>query len=207
MSLQPRHSRDVGLSTDSGRRRLCPLRPLATTGLHDGKRNILRQFMRLGKLDSHRPARTHFLPTKKNTGRTIAMTVNEISRRLFGAFTLAAGTTMASPKAVAQSDVQGSFRPMKMRSIIVNELTVTDPVRYKVYQDQVPATLALFGGQYVSRGTPEPIIGDVPSSRIVVLEFPSREKALAWFHSPEFQRILAIRNEASTSRVYFLEGQ
>jgi uncharacterized protein (DUF1330 family) len=40
-----------------------------------------------------------------------------------------------------------------------------------------------------------------------VLEFPSREKALAWFHSPEFQRILAIRNEASTSRVYFLEGQ
>jgi hypothetical protein len=29
---------------------------------------------------------------------------------------------------------------MKMRSIIVNELTVTDPVRYKVYQDQVPAT-------------------------------------------------------------------
>jgi uncharacterized protein (DUF1330 family) len=135
------------------------------------------------------------------------MTVNEISRRLFGAFTLAAGTAMASPKAVAQSDVQGGFRAMKMRSIIVNELTVTDPVRYKVYQDQVPATLALFGGQYVSRGTPEPIIGDVPSSRIVVLEFPSREKALAWFHSPEFQRILAIRNEASTSRVYFLEGQ
>jgi uncharacterized protein (DUF1330 family) len=96
---------------------------------------------------------------------------------------------------------------MKMRSIIVNELTVTDPVRYKVYQDQVPATLALFDGQYVSRGAPEPILGDVPSPRIVVLEFPSRERALAWFHSSEFQKILAIRNEASTSRVYFLEGE
>ena len=72
---------------------------------------------------------------------------------------------------------------MKMRSIIVNELTVTDPVRYKVYQDQVPATLALFGGQYVSRGTPEPIVGEAPSPRIVVLEFPSRERALAWFHA------------------------
>lgn len=72
---------------------------------------------------------------------------------------------------------------------------------------QVPATLALFGGQYVSGGTPEPIIGDAPSPRIVVLEFPRREKAMAWFQSPEFQRILAIRNESSTSRVYCLEGQ
>jgi uncharacterized protein (DUF1330 family) len=96
---------------------------------------------------------------------------------------------------------------MNMRSIIVNELTVTDLVRYKAYQDQVPATLALFDGQYVSRGTPEGIVGEVPSPRIVVLEFPSRERALAWFHSPEFQKILAIRNEASTSRVYFLEGE
>jgi uncharacterized protein (DUF1330 family) len=84
---------------------------------------------------------------------------------------------------------------------------VTDPVKYKMYQDQVPATLALFGGQYVSRGAPEPVLGDAPSPRVVVLEFPSRERALAWFHSPEFQRILAIRNEASTSRVYFLEGE
>jgi uncharacterized protein (DUF1330 family) len=135
------------------------------------------------------------------------MTINLISRRLFGIFMLAIGTATASHTAGAQSSEPGGFRPMKMRSIVVNELTVTDPVKYKIYQDQVPATLALFGGQYVSRGTPEAIIGEVPSPRVVVLEFPSREKALAWFHSPEFQRILAIRNEASTSRVYFLEGQ
>jgi uncharacterized protein (DUF1330 family) len=96
---------------------------------------------------------------------------------------------------------------MKMRSIVINELTVFDPIRYKIYQDQVPATLALFGGQYVSRGAPEPILGEMPSPRIVVLEFPSRERALAWFHSPEFQRILMIRNECSTSRVYFIEGE
>ncbi|WP_213737900.1 DUF1330 domain-containing protein [Bradyrhizobium sp. dw_411] len=135
------------------------------------------------------------------------MTINQISRRLFGILTLAIGAAMAPHIAVAQSGEQGGFRPQKMRSIVVNELTVTDPVKYKIYQDQVPATLALFGGQYVSRGTPEPIIGEAPSPRVVVLEFPSREKALAWFHSPEFQRILAIRNEASISRVYFLEGQ
>lgn len=95
---------------------------------------------------------------------------------------------------------------MKMRSIIVNELIVTDAAKYNIYQNQVPATLELFGGQYVSRGAPEALLGEEPSPRVVVLEFPSRERALAWFHSPEFQRILAIRNEASTSRVYFLEG-
>src|SRR5258708_17651999 len=96
---------------------------------------------------------------------------------------------------------------MKMRSIIVNELTVTDPVRYKTYADQVPATLALFGGQYVSRGAPEAMLGEVPSPRIVGLDFPSLGRAMAWFHSPEFQNIRAIRNEASTSHVYFLGGE
>jgi uncharacterized protein (DUF1330 family) len=96
---------------------------------------------------------------------------------------------------------------MKMRSIIVNEVTVTDPVKFKTYADQVPATLALFGGQYVSRGAPEAIVGDVPSPRVVVLEFPSRERALGWFHSPEYRKILAIRNESSSSRIYFLEGE
>jgi uncharacterized protein (DUF1330 family) len=96
---------------------------------------------------------------------------------------------------------------MKMRSIVVNELHVTDWVRYRDYQEQVPATLALFDGRYVSRGAPEPILGDAPSPRVVVLEFPSRERAMSWFRSPEFQAILAIRDEASTSRVYFLEGE
>ncbi len=43
---------------------------------------------------------------------------------------------------------------MKMRSIVVNELHVTNWERYKDYQEQVPATLALFDGQYVSRGEP-----------------------------------------------------
>jgi uncharacterized protein (DUF1330 family) len=58
-----------------------------------------------------------------------------------------------------------------MRSIVVNELHVTNWDRYKDYQEQVPATLAQFDGQYVSRGEPEPILGNAPSPRVVVLEF------------------------------------
>jgi hypothetical protein len=65
---------------------------------------------------------------------------------------------------------------MKMRSIIVNELSVTGPVKYKIYQDQAPAT-------HCSTGSTSPAL------------------------RPEFQRTLAIQNEASTSRVYFLEGE
>ncbi len=64
------------------------------------------------------------------------MTINQISRRLFGILTLAIGAAMAPHIAVAQSGEQGGFRPQKMRSIVVNELTVTDPVKYKIYQDQ-----------------------------------------------------------------------
>jgi uncharacterized protein (DUF1330 family) len=143
----------------------------------------------------------------KKNWKVNRMEISDISRRELGTVALAAGAAMASPTGAAAQSGTSGITPMKMRSIIVNELTVTNPARYKVYQEQVPATLALFGGQYVSRGEPEPLQGDAPSPRVVILEFPSREKALAWFHSPEFQKILAIRNESSTSRAYFVEGQ
>ncbi len=41
---------------------------------------------------------------------------------------------------------------------------------------------------------------------MVVLEFPDRETAIAWRASPEYQAALKIREAASTSRVYIVDG-
>jgi len=93
-----------------------------------------------------------------------------------------------------------------MAAYVVNEIWVTDVALFQTYVVQVPATLAPFGGRYIVRsGATRAIEGD-PPGRIVVLEFPDRDAALAWRVSDAYQAILPIRDASSTSRVYVAEG-
>lgn len=90
---------------------------------------------------------------------------------------------------------------------VVNEIEVSDPAMFKSYVDQVPPTLAPFGGKFVVRGgNGATIAGPPPSPRTVILSFPDREKALAWRASPAYQAILPLREKSSTSRIYVVDG-
>jgi len=92
------------------------------------------------------------------------------------------------------------------KAYMVNEIVVTDEARFQTYADQVPATLAPFGGRYVVRGgRGEAVEGQAPTNRIVIAEFPGRAAAKAWRASDAYRRILAIRDQTSTSRVYIVE--
>ncbi|HEX7948136.1 MAG TPA: DUF1330 domain-containing protein [Phenylobacterium sp.] len=94
-----------------------------------------------------------------------------------------------------------------MTAYVINEIIVTEPERFVTYSQQVPATLAKYGGEYVVRGgAPERVDGPEPPERLVVLRFASREAARAWRGSPEYLAILPIREATSTSRVYIVDG-
>jgi len=89
---------------------------------------------------------------------------------------------------------------------VVNEIIVTDPAVFQTYVVQVPATLPPFGGRYLVRSGATQAIEGAPPGRVVILEFPDREAALAWRSSPAYQAILPIRDASSTSRVYVADG-
>ena len=93
-----------------------------------------------------------------------------------------------------------------MTAYVINEITISDPALYKTYADQMPSTLTPFGGMFLARGTPEAISGAIPSPRVVIVQFPDVEKAKAWRHSPAYAELLVIRDRASTSRVYVIDG-
>jgi uncharacterized protein (DUF1330 family) len=93
-----------------------------------------------------------------------------------------------------------------MAAYVVNEIWVTEPERFSTYAAQVPPTLAPFGGRYVVRSGFSQVIEGAPPGRIVILEFPDRDAALAWRASPAYQAILPIRDATSTSRVYVVDG-
>lgn len=94
-----------------------------------------------------------------------------------------------------------------MAAYVVNEITISDVERYRDYAERMPATLTPFGGVFLARGRPEAMAGDVPSERIVILQFPDIERARQWRDSEAYQALLPIRNQSSTSRVYVVGGE
>jgi len=94
---------------------------------------------------------------------------------------------------------------MKAYSIV--QLDVTDPVPYEAYRKEVLPTIAAFGGRFLVRGGKVTTLeGDWPFARTVVIEFPSREAAEGWYHSPAYQKILPLRLKASRGNFIIVDG-
>jgi uncharacterized protein (DUF1330 family) len=74
-------------------------------------------------------------------------------------------------------------------------------LRYQ--QEAVPLVLS-FGGKYLMRGTSvEALEGTWDHHRMVILEFPDREAALAWYHSAEYAPLKELR-QANSEAVILL---
>ena len=95
-----------------------------------------------------------------------------------------------------------------MAGYVIVDVEVRDPEAYREYTQAVPATLEPFGGRFIVRGGAyETLEGDWRPQRIVVIEFPSFERAKAWHASPEYQAILPLRlRHARTNFLTVVEG-
>ena len=94
-----------------------------------------------------------------------------------------------------------------MAAYLFANVEITDPVMYEEYRQQVPATIAAYGGRYLVRGGAVEVLegGGVPS-RVVILEFPSMARLQAWYHGPEYTPLLALRTRSTNSTVAAIEG-
>ena len=94
-----------------------------------------------------------------------------------------------------------------MPGYFIFDIRVTDPEAYAPYRERSGATVEAYGGRYLVRGGAHEVVeGDWDTQRIVVVEFPSVERAREWYHSPEYQEIAPIRQGASRSRGILVEG-
>jgi uncharacterized protein (DUF1330 family) len=86
-------------------------------------------------------------------------------------------------------------------------VSIEDPVRYEDYKRMVPGTLAPFGGRFIARGGEVDVLeGTWRPERLVILEFPSVERARAWWNSPGYAEARALRQATSTGTLLILEG-
>lgn len=94
-----------------------------------------------------------------------------------------------------------------MPSYIIVDIHITDPVVYEEYRRAAAPTLAPYGGRYCVRGgATEVLEGEWRPGRLVVLEFPDSGQARAWWSSPEYTPLRAIRQRSATSSMILVEG-
>ena len=94
-----------------------------------------------------------------------------------------------------------------MAAYIIVEVAVRDPVRYERYKELVPASIAAYGGRFIVRGgAVEALEGEWKPGRLVILEFPSAERARAWWSSPEYAEAKALRLATANSKMLLVEG-
>ena len=90
---------------------------------------------------------------------------------------------------------------------VIVQLKVTNPENYKEYVAKVSEVVKKYDGEYLVRnGEYQSVEGEIKFPRLVVIKFPTYEKALEWYNSDEYKPIKKIRLENSEGSNIIVKG-
>ena len=99
------------------------------------------------------------------------------------------------------------MRDLTMKAYVIAVETVNDQAMFDVYRKEVPGTLVPFGGNFIARGGHLTALeGEWPHPRLVIIEFPSRAAAEAWYRSDEYNKIISLRHKSSVGNLDKVDG-
>jgi uncharacterized protein (DUF1330 family) len=88
----------------------------------------------------------------------------------------------------------------------VANVDISNPDEYKKYVAANAVPFRKYGAKFLTRGGKSEMVEGKLRSRVVVLEFPSFEAALACYRSPEYAAAKKLREGASVADIVILEG-
>src|SRR5262252_3433262 len=95
---------------------------------------------------------------------------------------------MAGAKPANMEAVMSKAQAGTGKGYIYVEMTIHDPQRFKDYTALSAPAVNAAGGSYAVAGVrPEVLEGSFAADRIVLVEFPSLERARAFYHSAAYQ--------------------
>lgn len=74
------------------------------------------------------------------------------------------------------------------------------------YLARIDATLAPHGGQFLVHGGPREMLEGEAVGDLVVIAFPDRAAARAWYGSPAYAAILPLRTRNASGPVFLVGG-
>jgi len=94
-----------------------------------------------------------------------------------------------------------------MAAYIVARFDVKDWDKFREYGKNAPRTIAKFGGRFIARGGETLILeGPQEGYRVVLIEFPSLEKAKTYFISSDYTETKKLREGAAEARIVAVDG-
>jgi uncharacterized protein (DUF1330 family) len=94
-----------------------------------------------------------------------------------------------------------------MPAYVIVDVAVRDSASYQRYKALAPPAIAAHGGRYLARGGRTEVLEGVWSpERAVILEFPTLEKARAWWASAEYAEGKALRQSCARTNMIVVEG-
>jgi uncharacterized protein (DUF1330 family) len=91
---------------------------------------------------------------------------------------------------------------------VTANLTITDPSWVETYIPAVHDLVAKHGGRYIAQSTEVTVVeGDGPAPSVsVIVEFPDRAAAEAWYNDDAYKPWLEARQARSTGTALMFDG-
>jgi uncharacterized protein (DUF1330 family) len=97
-----------------------------------------------------------------------------------------------------------------MPAYLIAEHIVTDPAKFQEYLTKAGPMMAKHGARYLTKGSTHklPEGGHWKPERVVIIEFPDMDALNAWYNSPEYQPLIALRKSCTSDQdmLFVLEG-
>jgi uncharacterized protein (DUF1330 family) len=89
-----------------------------------------------------------------------------------------------------------------MPAYVVAAYRITDSGKFEEYKTKVGPMVAKYGGRYLARGDnlKMPEGGHWIPERVVIIEFPDIASLNAWYTSPEYQPLIALRKSCASAQ-------
>ena len=94
-----------------------------------------------------------------------------------------------------------------MPAYMIINADIKDPVKFAEYGRTKAALVTQFGGRNLAMaGHREILEGTWPAGKSVVSEWPTRDAALAYWHSPEYAKVKKLREGICDAQILLLDG-
>jgi len=94
-----------------------------------------------------------------------------------------------------------------MAHYIIAQIDIQDREKYAQYEAGFMDVFTSYKGKLLSVDENVSLLeGQWPATRTVLIEFPSKEEALAWYESQEYQSLAKHRFAASSADIVIVSG-
>ena len=94
-----------------------------------------------------------------------------------------------------------------MAAFFIATIKIKNAEKFQEYGSKVPATIAAFGGELVTRGQVKNVLAGNANNQVgAVVSFPDMEALQGWYDSADYQALIPLREEAAEAMIVAYEA-